>query len=84
MAATPSPSAAPRLEDFEWRTSVTLATSELDDLGAPVPLCRLAMRLANGTTRELELTAEQLDETIEALAMVEKATTKALEQQTAQ
>ena len=60
------------LEDFDWRTSIVVSSSALEQIPEPIQLCRLALRTSDGRVRKLELTAEQLDCAIEALAGVEK------------
>ena len=62
----------PTLEDFDGRTNLVLASSELDDAGM-VPICRLAYRCSDGGVRRLELTSEQLDDLIETLEAMDKA-----------
>ena len=72
MAASSQQKSAPALEDFDWRTSVVVASSTCDDAGA-TPVCRLAFRLTgDSAVRQLELTAEQLDDAIDALSAAER------------
>jgi hypothetical protein len=65
----------PSLEDFDWRTSVIVSSGRLESHD-PVAVCQLSLRDSNGRVLQFELTAEQLDDAIEALTSLEKAASK--------